>query len=99
MSCFLRLCNSSLAEYAEKWYRLKYWNVSDRRGYFPLLIFSICGRLKHDKNLPIFGLRLMIDMFKIADDAIYGSVLCGKKGRRAPRDMVKYMLAVYTFQS
>ena len=44
------------------------------------LTFSICGRLKHDRNFSIFGFRLMAGMFKIADDAIYGSVLFGKKG-------------------
>ena len=41
----------------------------------------------------------MIDVFRIAGDEIYGSILRGKKGRRARGDMVNYMVASYIFES
>jgi len=81
------MCNSSFAEYTDKW-SIEMLKCMRSKSLFLCLAFSICGCLKHDMNCSIFGFRYMVDMFEIADDAIYGSVLCGKKARRARQEMV-----------
>ena len=57
----------------------------------------MCGPLMHDRNASIFGFRLMIDVFRIVDYAIYDSVLCEKKGRRARGDIGKKCLRLIFF--